>query len=132
MITLKILSCCEVDSADEDYEVEFPSKMEVCDECGGHGTVLIEGLRGHAFSREEFEDTFDDDEDRAAYFQRGGKYDVSCPSCKGKNVVEVVDEEKLTPELKVQYQVFLDQEEERAAMDRADRRTMRMECGQYD
>lgn len=117
----------------EEYEVSFPSKMEVCDECGGHGTVLIEGLRGHAFSQEEFEECFDDDEDRAAYFERGGKYDQVCPHCKGKNVVEVVDEEevKKDPSLLEEFELWTEAEEMKAKWDREDRMTMRMERGGY-
>jgi DnaJ-class molecular chaperone len=76
----------------EEVVYELPSKMEVCSLCGGHGTHLMPGLQGHAFTREEFEDTFDDDEDREQYFTRGGRYDVTCQCCHGKNVIEVIDE----------------------------------------
>lgn len=116
---------------DSEAEHEFPSKMEVCDECQGESYVLCEGMRGHAYSREEFEEAFDD-EDREHYFRRGGKYDVICPSCKGKNVIAVVDEDKLTPEQKVLFEEYQEQESERHRMDAEDRHTMRMESGCWD
>lgn len=81
--------------SEEGGEIErmLPAKFEVCPGCDGHGTRLCEGLRGHAFSREDFEETFDDDEDRAEYFRRGGRYDVTCTECQGRRVVAVVDRE---------------------------------------
>lgn len=127
MITIKVL-----DEDDNETEHELPSKMEVCDECEGEGFVLCEGMRGHAYSQEEFDESFSDDEDREHYFRRGGKYDVSCPSCKGKNVVPVVDEGKLNAEQKIVFAAWQKQEEQKAQWDREDRATMRMECGGYD
>jgi hypothetical protein len=70
--------------------VQIPAKHEVCSDCEGHGTVLNESMRHHAYSAEEFMREFDDDE-RAEYFKRGGIYDVVCPTCGGKNVEKVPD-----------------------------------------
>ncbi len=119
------------DDGEETIET-LPAKMEVCSECEGEGFVLRGGLRGYAFSAEEFNETFDDDEDRGAYFTRGGKYDEVCPCCKGKNVVPVVDEKELSAAQKEIFETFQEQESDRAAMREADRRTMMMECGGYD
>lgn len=123
MITITILN-------DDDLEEEhdLPSKNEVCDECGGDGFVLCEGMRGVAYSREEFEQEFDE-EDQAHYFTRGGKYDQVCPHCKGKNVVPIVDESKLNAEQKVLFERWNEQEEQKARWDAEDRATMRMESG---
>lgn len=71
----------------------LPSKMEVCDKCEGHGKCLHEAIGSHAYSMEEFNESFDAEE-QGEYFNRGGRYDVVCPECDGKRVVEVVDEEK--------------------------------------
>src|SRR5258708_6953322 len=112
----------------EEVSMDLPSHMEVCHDCEGHGSVLCEGMRDHAYSAEEFAESFDDEEDRSAYFERGGKYDVSCPTCKGANVIAVVDESHLTPEQKTFYDQWTESDHRRACYDAKDRATMRMEC----
>lgn len=121
-ITVKYVN----DDGDE-VELELPSKMEVCSDCQGHGSVLTEGMRGHAYTREEFEEEFDDEEDRQAYFKRGGKYDVECPTCHGKNVMPVVDEEKMPANLKAQYKEYQEYQEEADRLDAEFRAASRME-----
>lgn len=116
------------DDSEEDFEL--PSKMEVCDDCNGETYVLCEGMRGVGYSREDFENDFDDEE-REEYFTRGGRYDVVCPTCKGKNVVPVVDLDHCTPEQKEIYQAWETQEEERGRWDAEDAATRRMEMGMY-
>ena len=115
------------DADDEEVVLELPARLEVCGYCEGHGTVLREGMRGHAYSAEEFAEAFDDEEDRAAYFHHGGKYDVACPVCHGRNVVPVVDEDRIPASLKAQYAAVLEFDEERAASEAEDRQTERME-----
>lgn len=82
----------------EDVEEELPCRKEVCPRCDGHGTHLTPSIGEHAYTQEEFEREYDDEESRAAYFQRGGMYDVQCCRCHGDNVVEVVDEARCTTE----------------------------------
>lgn len=72
----------------------LPSKFDVCHDCEGHGTHLAGGIREHAYTADELDEAFDDDEDRAAYFTRGGRYDVECETCHGQRVVAVVDEQE--------------------------------------
>lgn len=76
-----------------EHEHELPAVFEVCDRCDGHGTHLTPSIGEHAYSSEEFAESFDDEE-RAEYFKRGGIYDVPCEVCKGARVVPVVDEER--------------------------------------
>lgn len=83
----------------EEITTTFPSKNEVCPECEGTGFVLAGGLRGAAFSAEEFCEAFEPEE-REEYFRRGGIYDTTCDVCRGKNVIPVIDEEHLTEEQK--------------------------------
>lgn len=111
---------------DEEVEHSLPSKKEVCSDCNGEGYVLCEGMRGHAYSMEEFNEAFDE-EDRAAYFQRGGKYDVVCTTCNGNNVVDVIDEENLNTSQKEIYNIYSKQEEQRAAEERMYEAECRME-----
>lgn len=76
-----------------EHEHALPAKMAVCERCEGHGTHLHPDIGGHAFTVDEFNETFHDDEDRAQYFRRGGIYDVPCEACGGQRVVPVVDED---------------------------------------
>jgi hypothetical protein len=87
------------DDDGEEQTIELPGKHAVCGNCDGHGTHLRPGMREHAYTQEEFDESFHDDEDRAAYFERGGMYDVQCETCKGLRVVVVVDRGAIvTPE----------------------------------
>lgn len=116
----------------EEQEVSFPAKNEVCPECDGEGSVLREGMRGYAYTQEEFEEAFHDDEDREAYFTRGGKYDQQCPCCKGRNVVAVPCPDLMTAEQKELFQQWEEQQEEAARSRAEDAATMRMESGCWD
>lgn len=66
-----------------------PSRKQVCGDCEGHGTVLNPSMRYHAYTAEDLQDW--DDQDREEYFKRGGIYDVTCPTCNGRNVVDAID-----------------------------------------
>jgi len=86
--------------AGDKIELSLPGKFEVCPGCEGHGTRLCEGMRGEAYTTEEFYESFDD-EQAEEYFKRGGRYDVTCEECQGARVIAVVDEEACrTPEQK--------------------------------
>ena len=117
------------DAAGDEIETAFPSKFEVCPRCEGHGTHLNPSIGQHAYSREEFEEAFSDEEDREQYFKRGGIYDVTCEECGGKRVVEVPNPETMNPEQKAHFEAWEKSEEESARMDAEDRRTRWMEDG---
>lgn len=78
------------DGEEGEIELSLPGKFEVCPGCDGHGTRLCDGMRGHAYTAEEFYESFDD-EQAEEYFRRGGRYDVTCDECSGARVVLVVD-----------------------------------------
>ena len=102
-----------IDDHGEDYQVEFPGKRIVCHDCEGEGYVLRESMRYHAYTQEEFYESFDDEEERAEYFKRGGRYDVQCPTCKGANVITVVDTEaEMTEEQTEALQAYAELMEE--------------------
>lgn len=128
---MKITVTIENDEGDEE-EVEFPAIKEVCSDCGGHGTVMNESMRNHAYTPEEFMEEFDE-EGRQQYFTRGGIYDVQCPTCKGANVVNVIDRKacERDPELKKKLEQWDEQEEERLQYEAADRATRRGESGYF-
>lgn len=99
------------DNGDE-ITVELPSKFVVCPNCEGHGTHLNNSMRNHAYSLEEFEYEFDEEE-KEHYFRRGGMYDVVCEACGGNRVVSIVDEDRLSSEdMKhfLAYQAYLEEE----------------------
>lgn len=78
------------DDGDE-IECELPGKRIVCPGCDGHGTRLRDGMRGHAYTAEEFHESFDE-EQAEEYFRHGGRYDVTCAECQGERVIDDVDE----------------------------------------
>lgn len=74
-------------------EIQVPSKMMVCDYCNGRGTQ--DCFNGGI--------TADDEcwhEPDFAYDYRKGVYSKPCETCEGRNVVEVVDDEALTEEVR--------------------------------
>jgi RecJ-like exonuclease len=108
----------------------LPAVYVVCHDCEGHGAVLNASMRYHAYSAEEFDDSFDDEDDRDAYFQRGGKYDVVCPTCKGARVILSVDEGRCGDgENKAIWDRHCEFEGERSEQRRIDAQVYRMECG---
>lgn len=114
----------------EEIEHSFPAKNEVCSRCEGHGSHLNPSIGSHAYTLEEFNESFDD-EGREEYFKRGGIYDVQCEECKGKNVVLVADENNFSAEDKVLYTQYQEYEEQRAQWDHEDRMTAYYESGGY-
>jgi hypothetical protein len=127
------------DENDNEIQVSFPAKNEVCPRCEGHGYHLREAIGSHAYSAEEFYESFPGPEDREEYFRRGGIYDVQCEKCKGANVIAVVDEkliercgsEEEKANLK-KYHKHLEQEEKWRAEAAAEARMERMMMGDYD
>ena len=115
--------------------VELPAKKAVCPKCEGHGSILNPSIAQHAYSAEEFEESFPNEEDRAEYFRRGGMYDVKCPTCKGANVIDVVDVDALASAQQiVDYSAWKKQEDDRAESDREWANEMRRESmmlGEY-
>lgn len=92
---------------EEEISVDFPARHEVCHDCDGHGTHLRTSIRNHAYTSEEFNESFDD-EGRKEYFRHGGMYDQTCETCKGLRVIPVVAEDQLSTEQKAQFEEYLE------------------------
>jgi hypothetical protein len=66
----------------EVHGVAIPAEWIICDECNGEGH---NAKHLGAFTADEFNECFDTDEDRAAYFS--GHYDQTCEACGGSGKV---------------------------------------------
>jgi len=60
----------------------FPSKVIVCPTCSGSGSVLIDGMRGHAYTDDDLDYLGED----FAQAMMNGVYDTPCDECHGKRV----------------------------------------------
>jgi hypothetical protein len=78
---------------DEEEEVAFPARYEVCGLCDGRGRHVNPSIDSEGISAEEFYE----DPDFAEEYHRG-TYDVSCYRCGGNRVEPVVDEARCDPE----------------------------------
>ena len=78
-------------------EVQLPTKREVCPRCDGKGKHdAWEGGMTASEMDEQGPDFFDD--------YMSGVYDVQCSVCRGRNVIEVVDRERVSdPALLARY-----------------------------
>lgn len=84
---------------EESYGIQLPTHMEVCHTCDGHGTHVHPDLS--VVTQSDREDWADDD------FMDGymrGVYDVVCEECRGRNVIKVVDEEAMDPDVLKDWQ----------------------------
>lgn len=97
--------------------VLFPAKMVVCYTCEGKGTTVNPSIDGNGLTREDF----DEDPDFAESYLRGD-YDVQCRTCKGKNVVAVMDRPRCN---RAQLKVY-DKEQDDDAREWESERWLRM------
>ncbi len=98
------------------FEVKLPSKVIVCPDCNGSGTELCGGLKGAVISDESLEDP----DFCRSYF--GGDYDVACSRCNGRNVIDAVDEERLSKKMLERYYRQVESDARYEAEERAERR----------
>lgn len=84
---------CTEDADGNLVETPLPMKYDVCGLCEGRGKHVNPSIDGNGLTAEDFEEDPDFAEE---YF--AGTYDVTCACCRGKRVVAVVDEERMTPE----------------------------------
>lgn len=81
------------DEDEEEFEVEFPAKFEVCELCNGRGKHVNPSIDSHGLTYEDFDE---DPDFRENYLS--GMYDEPCYRCKGNRVEPVIDEEHLNEE----------------------------------
>ena len=97
--------------------IELPTHKVVCPCCRGEGTVVNPGIDSHGISQETFDE---DPEFEEAYFS--GVYDIMCPWCDGKNVIDEVNVDALSPELRKEYEEDLDNYYDMLAEEEAEKR----------
>ncbi len=107
------------DSEGDEITHQLPARYEVCTRCEGHGTHLNPSIGNHAFTGEEFEREFDQDQ-REQYLTRGGIYDVNCEVCGGKRVELVIDRKACQSDEKAKLLAQYDRAEKERQADDAD------------
>ncbi len=84
----KKVSAWSKDGNIEFTDVLLPVKCVVCPKCDGSGKHVNPSIDGNGLSAEDFAE---DPDFAEAYFS--GRYDVSCETCNGNNVIDEIDEE---------------------------------------
>jgi hypothetical protein len=104
-------------STDTEYfeSVTLPTHMEVCGRCGGQGQVDCweGGMTGDEMA-EQGPEFFED--------YMSGMYSKACPECQGRNVIEVVTYQALTPRVQAAYDRHVAEEADYRALVESERR----------
>lgn len=97
-----------------EYGITLPTHYELCPACQGRGTMTLKRL---AIPQE----MFDEDPDFAEDYW-GGVYDEPCDLCDGRTSILAVDEERLTDDAAKVWQEYIQDMNDLAAMEAAERR----------
>lgn len=73
-----------IDEDGNDVIFTFPARLIVCPECEGHGKMLPDSMRHHAYSASEWAK------------MEPNAYDIACHKCGGSKVVKTIDRGILT------------------------------------
>lgn len=111
---------------EEEEMLKLPAKLELCDLCNGKGKVVNPSIDAGGLSQDDFYDDPGFEED---YFS--GVHDISCPQCRGKRVVPVVNYDGLSREEKEEFDKYQREQAEIAEEEYSDRRTRMGEMGMY-
>jgi hypothetical protein len=101
-------------------EINMPMRRIVCPRCDGRG-VHDHPAFSDGITQSEWQEYLHDDPDFGEDYM-SGRYDVRCSECRGKNVVEVVDEEGLSPEMQEALAEYWREEQALRDMHAAERR----------
>lgn len=74
----------------------LPHEMEVCPSCRGKGHHVNRAIDGNGITAEEMWEL--GDEFMEDY--RSGLYDVTCEECRGRNVIPVIDWDRVDPAIR--------------------------------
>jgi hypothetical protein len=112
---------------EESETIQFPAKMIVCYTCDGTGKTVNPDIDGNGLTAEDFDQDPDFEE---AYF--AGAYDITCRTCKGKNVIAELDRERIErdPRLRLLLKLKDKQEADEARDDASEAWLRRAESGE--
>ena len=79
----------EVGEGDESTSYTLPVKMEVCPTCNGRGTHINPSIDASGITEDS--DMWEDCDEYGENNYLSGRYDVTCYTCKGRNVVASID-----------------------------------------
>lgn len=102
---------------DDDVEHELPTTWGVCPTCRGEGKHTNPSIDCNGLTR----DDFDDDPDFADSYM-SGHYDVTCYGCEGLRVVQVIDESRMSDDLRAMWEADRRADADCRAMEAAERR----------
>jgi len=109
---------------EEEVTLRLPAIFELCDLCSGSGSVVNPSQDASGLSEEDFERDPDFEEE-----YKSGRYDITCPQCRGKRVIPVINYEGLSVEQKKKFDDYQREQAEAAADAESDRRTYMAEMG---
>lgn len=119
------------DEEGDDVVHFLPAAYEVCGTCRGKGSHVNRNIDGNGITGSEWAELDDSDpEFRENYFS--GVYDVACEECDGLRVIQVIDEDRCSPEQKKVMEDYYRDQAESARWDAEDRATRRAESGGGD
>jgi len=108
---------CPTEITDDAGRVHpIPTRWEICSHCDGEGH---NARHLGAYTREEFDESFDYDE-QEAYFR--GDYDRTCEHCRGSGKVRVAVESQMSPATLDAWRVYWDAEADYASLCAAEQR----------
>jgi LSD1 subclass zinc finger protein len=117
-----------IDNPDDDgsddtpdlIEYKLPTHKEVCPRCRGRGTHDGPGF-DNGFTMQDVDEWYGPDGDEFLRDYMNGAFDVRCEVCNGANVVDVVDEDSMSPEILKQYQEWMESYYDTEAIERQER-----------
>jgi hypothetical protein len=112
----------------DEETIQFPAKMIVCYTCEGKGKTVNPDIDGNGLTREDF------DEAGPEFMEdyMSGVYDITCRTCKGKNVIAELDRERIErdPKLRLLLKLKDKQEADEARDDASEAWLRRAESGE--
>lgn len=101
---------------DNDQAIKLPTHRIVCPRCHGNGEHVNPSIDGNGISTDD--ECWQDDDFREGYLS--GRYNVTCEECHGRNVVDDVDWDALSDELRARLEAAYQEEADDLATRRAE------------
>lgn len=115
------------DDDDNETEVSFPIRFEVCNTCEGRGRHVDPNIDSNGITSDEWNEW--DDDEREGYMS--GRYDITCLECHGDKVTPEIDNSKMDDKQKELYKKYLDKLNDDIAYAHECMMERRMESGDW-